>query len=221
MHGSGELFADFASALPTSFDTHSLSYPNDVLLSNLELLDLIRSFVPASEPYILLAESFSTPLAIQFAATNPPNLKGLILCAGFATSPVRGAIRFLAPYLAPVLPFLPAGVAGAIMVSGSHAPDSILGRLRGAIDSVRPAVLVDRVQSVLACDVLDDLRRVTVPILYMQAAHDRLVSPVCLEEMRRVKPEIEVAVLNGAHVLLQLMPRQSAEVVANFARRVG
>jgi hypothetical protein len=31
---------------------------------------------------------------------------------------------------------------------------------------------------------------------------------------------MEVAVLNGAHVLLQLMPRQSAEVVVRFARRL-
>ena len=220
MHGSSELFADFASGLPSSLETRVLNYPNDILLSNSELLELIRSFVPASEPFLLLAESFSTPLSIQFAAPNRPNLKGLILCAGFATSPVRGVMRILGRYLALVLPFVPAGVAGAFMVSGSHAPDSILGRLRSAINSVQPAVLVDRVHSVLACDVLDDLRCVNVPILYMQAAHDRLVNPVCLEEMRRVKPEIEIAVLNGPHVLLQLMPRESAEVVADFARRL-
>ncbi|MBV8672366.1 MAG: alpha/beta hydrolase [Acidobacteriaceae bacterium] len=221
MHGSSELYADFVAALPTSAETRVLSYPNDTLLSNSELLETIRSFVPRTEPYVLLAESFSTPLAIQFAAANPPNLSGLILCAGFATSPLRGVTRLLGRYLAPALPFVPAGVAGAIMVSGSHAPGSILSRLRNAINSVRPSVLVNRVHCVLGCDVLDDLRRINVPVLYMHAAHDRLVNPVCLEEMRRVKPDIEVAVLNGAHVLLQLMPRQSAEVVASFARRLS
>jgi pimeloyl-ACP methyl ester carboxylesterase len=221
MHGSSDLFADFISALPTSLEAHALGYPSDIRLSNSELLDLIRSFVPVSEPFVILAESFSTPLSIQFAAANPPNLKGLILCAGFATSPVRGAIRILGRYLAPVLPLLPAGVAGAVMVSGSHAPRSILSRLRGAINSARPAVLVDRVHSVLACDVLDDLCRVNVPMLYMQAAHDLLVNPVCLEEMRRAKSDIEVVILNGAHVLLQLLPQQSAEVVAGFVRRLS
>ena len=105
------------------------------------------------------------------------------------------------------------------MVSGSHAPDSILGRLRRAINSVRPAVLADRVRCVLACDVRDDLRQVNVPILYLRAAHDLLVNPACLEEMLSVKPDIEVVVLDGAHVLLQLMPRQSANVVAEFVGR--
>ena len=107
------------------------------------------------------------------------------------------------------------------MVSGSHAPHSILGRLRSAINSVPPAVLVDRVRLVLACDVLDNFHSINVPVLYMQAAHDRLVNPVCLEEMCHVKPEMEVVVLNGAHILLQLMPRQSAEIVASFARRLS
>jgi len=203
-----------------SFETRVFSYPNDILLSNSELLNLIRSFVPASEPFVILAESFSTPLSIQFAAANPPNLKGLILCAGFATSPLRGARRILGQYLSPLLPFVPAGIAGGIMVSGSHAPQSILGRLRSAINSVRSSVLVDRARSVLACDVLDQLRCINVPVLYMQASHDLLVHPVCLEEMRNVKPEMDVAVLNGAHIMLQLMPRQSAEVVASFARRL-
>ncbi len=221
MHGSSELFTEFISALPSAIETRALGYPNDIRLSNPQLLDLIGSFVPASEPFVILAESFSTPLSIQFAAASPPNLKGLILCAGFATSPLRATTRLFGHYLASILPFIPTGVAGAIMVSGSHPPHSILGRLSTAINSVRPTVLVDRVRSVLACNVLDDLRRIKVPILYMQAAHDLLVNPVCLEEMRRVKPEIEVVVLNGAHILLQLMPRQSAEVVAGFVRRLS
>jgi pimeloyl-[acyl-carrier protein] methyl ester esterase len=221
MHGNGELYKDFMAALPPTFLSKALIYPNNVRLSYADLLRLLQFSVEDSQPFVLVAESFSTPLAIKFAATNPPNLKGLVLCAGFATSPLRGVVRILGCYLAPALPLMPAGVAGAIMVSGSHAPESVLGRLRSAINSLRPAVLVDRAHSVLACDVLDDLRRVNVPVLYMQAAHDRLVNPVCLEEMRRVKPDIEVVVLNGAHVLLQLMPRQSAEVVAGFVRRLS
>jgi pimeloyl-ACP methyl ester carboxylesterase len=219
MHGTGELFSDFLSAIQA--ETRILSYPNNIRLSKAELIDLIRSFVPESDPFVIVAESFSTPLAIQFVAANPPNLKGLVLCAGFATSPVRGVLRLLGRRLAPLLPFVPAGVAGAIMVSGRHASQSTLGRLRAAINSVSPAVFVDRVHFVLACNVLEELRRIEVPVLYMQATHDRLVNPVCLEEMRQAKPEMEVVVLDGPHVLLQLMPQQSAEVVTGFVRRLS
>lgn len=79
---------------------------------------------------------------------------------------------------------------------------------------------MDRVRTVVACNALEELREVKAPILYMQARHDRLVNAVCLEEIRRAKPEVEVVVLDGTHVLLQQMPRETAEIVAEFVRRL-
>ncbi|MGB0124986.1 MAG: alpha/beta fold hydrolase, partial [Silvibacterium sp.] len=196
MYGTGELFADFIEALPIGFAAQAVGYPNDVSLSYRDLLHLVRSCVPISEPYVIVAESFSTPLAIQFAATNPPTLMGVVLCAGFATSPVRGFLRFLTPFLAPVLGRLPvSGLAGRIAVFGSTAPESLQDRLRGAMAAVTPRVLMDRVRTVVGCNALEEIREIQVPVLYMHARHDRVVNAVCLEEIRRVKPEIDVVVL--------------------------
>lgn len=222
MYGTGNLFADFVKALPSTFSTQVVEYPNDISLSYPELLDLVRFSVPTSEPFVIVAESFSTPLAIQFAATNPTNLKGLVLCAGFATSPVRGLLRFVTPFLAPILSYLPvSGIAGRIAVFGSTAPERLQSSLRDAVASVRPRVLMDRVQTVVACDALEQLRAVKVPILYMQARCDHLVNAVCLDEIRRANPKIEVVVVDGTHMLFQQMPRETAEIVAKFVRRLS
>jgi len=35
---------------------------------------------------VILAESFSAPIAIRLAAEAPPNLKALVICAGFIES---------------------------------------------------------------------------------------------------------------------------------------
>jgi pimeloyl-ACP methyl ester carboxylesterase len=220
MYGSGELFVDFVEALPTAFSVQVVGYPNDISLSYVELLELVRTSVP-DEPYLIVAESFSTPLAMQYAGTNPPNMKGLVLSAGFATSPVRGVLRFLTPFLAPLLSHLPVNEFGArLMLFGSTAPEPLQARVRAAIASVKPKVLMDRARAVVAWNVLEGLRAIRVPILYMQARYDRVVNAVCLEEMRRAKPEIEVVILDGSHMLLQQMPRQTAEIVANFVRRL-
>jgi pimeloyl-ACP methyl ester carboxylesterase len=221
IYGTRELFADFAEALPSAFAAQAIGYPNDVSLSYAELLGLVPSWVPASDPYVIVAESFSTPLAIQFAATNPANLKGLVLSAGFATSPVRGLLRLLGRYLAPHLSDLPVNeIGGRLMLLRSTAPQLLRTRLRAAITSVKPGVLMDRVQAVVACNALKELREVKVPILYLQAQGDRLVNAICLEEIRRVKPEIEVVVLDATHMLLQQMPRETAVIVAGFVRRL-
>jgi pimeloyl-ACP methyl ester carboxylesterase len=221
MYGTSALFADFAAALTNPLAAHPVDYPNDVVLSYPDLLELVRSSVPASDPYVIVAESFSTPLAIQFAATRPAHLKGVVLSAGFATSPVRGLLRSLTPFLAPLLAYLPVNEFGAsLMLVGSTMPASQQTQLRNAIASVRPKVLMNRVQAVVACNVLDDLRRIEAPVLYMQARHDRIVSSVCLDEMRRVKPDMDVVVLDASHMLLQQLPRESAAIVAAFVRRL-
>lgn len=221
MYGTGDLFTDFAQVISGSFPSQIVSYPNDVCLSFAELLGLVRTVVPASERYVIVAESFSTPLAIQFAATNPPNLMGVVLSAGFATSPVRGVLRWLTPYLAPLLAYTPVNEFGArLMLYGSKAPQELIERIRAAIASVRPKVLMDRVQSVVSCNVLGELREVKVPMLFLQARHDGLVSAACADEIRRAKPEIEFVVLDASHLLLQQMPHQTAEIVADFVRRL-
>jgi pimeloyl-ACP methyl ester carboxylesterase len=107
MHGTGELFSEFMKMIPEPKHIEALHYPTDVSPSYSQLLGAVEFFVPASEDFVLLAESYSTPLAIQFAATDPPNLKGLILCAGFAASPIRGWRKLLAWVIAPLVFRLP------------------------------------------------------------------------------------------------------------------
>ena len=219
MDGTGELFSEFIAALPESFETVTVRYPADRPLSYSELANVVRVACPVSEPYVLVAESFSTPLAIQYAATNPANLEGLVLCAGFATSPVKGWRRFLGSVVAPLVFRVPLpNLAAKLWLVGPDAPTSLLTAVRGAISSVQPGVLAARLRAVLHCEVRADLNQIAVPILYLQAKGDRLVSASCLEEVRRIKPQVKVASLEGPHLLFQRQPQIAAEAVVKFAR---
>jgi pimeloyl-ACP methyl ester carboxylesterase len=221
MDGTGDLFADFIHALPRTFETEVVRYPRDRHLPYSQLLTLMQSAIPPTEPFILLAESFSTPLAIQFAATNPPNLKGLILCTGFARSPITDWKRVLCSFLAPALfrvP-LPEFIVSHFLLGPNPSP-RVLSAFRAAISSVAPSVLSARLRAILACDARAELAQVAVPLLYLQAKHDRLVPESCLKEMRRIKPQIEVATIDGPHLLLQREPQQAAAIVARFIHQV-
>jgi pimeloyl-ACP methyl ester carboxylesterase len=221
MDGTGNLFADFVKALPDTFEAEIVSYPPDAFVPYSELIPLVRSFTPPSEPFVLVAESFSTPLAIQYAAMNPPNLKGLVICAGFAASPVRGWLRFIGLLLSPIL----FGVAIPkslikLMLVGPTAPPSLLATVSNTVLSVQPKVLSARFRAVLDCDAIAELTQVAVPILYLQATQDRLVPASCLEEILRIKPLTVVAAINGPHLLFQREPMQTAEVVARFVQQI-
>ncbi len=217
LDGTGELFSEFVAALAGEFEIATLRYPAEQCLSYAELEDFVQVACPISGPFVLLAESFSTPLAIKYAASNPGNLEGLVLCAGFATSPVRGWRRFLGSLLAPLMFHVPLpNLAAKLWLVGPDASPSLLAAVRSAVSSVQSRVLAARLRAVLGCDVRAELGRVAVPILYIQAQQDRLVSPSCLEELRRIKPQMAVVALAGPHLLLQREPRRAAETVARF-----
>jgi pimeloyl-[acyl-carrier protein] methyl ester esterase len=220
MDGTAELFREFSAALPKTVCTKAPIYPRDRFCTFAELVQLVHFVSPQIEPFVLLAESYSTPVAIEFAATRPANLCGLVLCAGFASSPANSLLRPVLSSLAPIL--LRRGMpefAVRRWLTGADAPGSLVAKVQMAIGSVEPKVLVDRLRAILACDVRAELRRVAVPILYLQAKDDRIVGAECLVEMQKVRPDIRVEIMEGPHLLLQRSPRRAAEVVTAFVRQ--
>jgi pimeloyl-[acyl-carrier protein] methyl ester esterase len=221
MDGTGQLFHDFIGFLPKTLQTVTVRYPTEQCLSYDNLDGFVRAACPVSSPFILFAESFSTPLAIKYAATNPANLIGVILCAGFATSPVRTWRRFFGSVFAPFVIGFPLSERSVkFWLVGQDAPSSLLTEVKSAIRSVHPKVLTSRLRAVLACDTRLELAQIVAPILYIQASQDRLVSASCLEEIHRIMPQITAAILDGPHLLVQRKPQRVAEVVAEFARHL-
>jgi pimeloyl-[acyl-carrier protein] methyl ester esterase len=218
MDGTGELFRDFVAALPEGTDTVAVHYPGDRRLRYPGLLEFVRAAAPEDKPFCLVAESFSTPLAILYAATNPPNLKGIVLCAGFVTSPVWGWRRTLALALAQFIFWLPLPRFFIEMfLAGPGASSALVSAVQAASSWVEPEIMAGRARDVLTCDVRAEMAKVNVPILYLQAAQDKMVGPVSLEVARSIKPEMTV-VVDGPHLLFQREPVLSAEVVMKFVQ---
>jgi pimeloyl-[acyl-carrier protein] methyl ester esterase len=215
--GTGRLLLAFMDALPGLLHREIAIYPKDALLSYGQLASLVRENCKNSSPFVLLAESFSTPLAIRIAAENPSNLKGLLLCTGFARSPLRGIQRLFARSLSPLLMQLPMPETAIRMwLAGRDAPSSLIIAVRETIASVRTAVLSSRLRAICDCDVREDLGKIEAPIFYLQARHDRLVGAHCLEEIRNIRPDVRAAVLDGPHFLLQREPHKAAQIVTHW-----
>lgn len=217
LDGTGDLFQWFTRALPPAFDAKVVQYPTDDCLSELELAGIIQSAFPALGPFVLLAESFSTPLAIRCAAEHPRNLKGLILCAGFAANPRllwSGALGSRLAHLALMLR-IPA-FAVRTWLLGAGAPPELVRAVQKSVAKVRSRVMIDRLEQIASCDALSDLSKIEVPMLYLRATKDRLIPADFVEAILDVKPDMEVVSIPGPHLLLQREPNRTAEVVTNF-----
>jgi pimeloyl-ACP methyl ester carboxylesterase len=87
LDGTGSRLTAFLREMQRAVPTRIIGYPPGQPMGYAELESLVRQLLPQDERYVLLAESFSGPIAIRMAADPPPGLAGLILCGTFAKNP--------------------------------------------------------------------------------------------------------------------------------------
>ena len=154
---------------------------------------------------------------MKFAATHPPNLTGVILCAGFISNPVRkwGPLpKLLARPL--FFRFRPPDFLHEYFILDSRAPESLKLAVRRTVRSVNTEVLAKRARAVIDCDARQEIQQVRVPLLYLQATEDRLVGKDCLDEIKRLHPETISISIRAPHLLLQREPRAAALAITQF-----
>ncbi len=214
LDGTGDLFAPLIATNPAYHPTRVISYPTDQILSYDDLYALLVAKLAGDTASILIAESFSGPLAIRYAATHPDRVSALILCATFIRSPVPRWLRF---FITPLLFRLPLpAIALRYFLLGPAAAPTLVDQLRQTLRKVSPNVLARRVKEVLNVDCSDALRRCNAPILYLAAANDRLVRLSSINPMHSLRPDLSIITLASPHLLLQTHPHAAWQAITHF-----
>jgi pimeloyl-[acyl-carrier protein] methyl ester esterase len=179
LEGSGILFEPLLKHFPRDWHSIVVRYPGDRILGYDELLPLVRAELPLGQRFLLVGESFSGPLAIRLAAEQPAGLCGVVLIASFATTPAPWLPQWCQVGIRPwPLSWLRTASHLSARLMGFGTPE--LRRLFARAQSqVRPAVLAARVRATLSVNVLDELQRIAVPILYLAARRDTIISRSC------------------------------------------
>ena len=215
MDGTGDLFAPLVRALGPAHPVQVVRYPVDRAWGYPELLRCAREQLPAEQPFVLLGESFSGPLAWQIAASAGPHLKGLVFCCTFLDNPLAA--------LGPVprwasrwpLRYVPRGwVDHAFFGAGSDGATQAL--LHRALARVSPQALHARMRAVLEMKPRKEVLPVQLAVLCLRAAQDWIVPGAASGRLERRVPMATRVTLPGPHGLLQAQPVASAQVIAQF-----
>ena len=217
MDGTGGLFRWLIDALPRHYTCVPVSYDPKRPLRYDDLVAQVGTRLQASgEPALLVAESFSGPIAIQLAAKPPRQLRGLVLAASFARSPIASWLRpVVGPWLFSIPP--PEWAVRRYIV-GPEAPPELVDATMMSIRSVNARVMAQRLRDILAVDVLDDLQRARVPVRYMLADSDRLVGHE--RAYAGLVGPADALELPAPHAILQRCPVEAARFIDEFARVV-
>jgi pimeloyl-ACP methyl ester carboxylesterase len=219
MDGTGVLFERFVAELKAS--AIIVVYPMDQPLGYAELEQLVLASLPKDEPYVLLGESFSGPLALAIAAKRPPNLQAVILVCTFAKLPLPKIPAWLKK-LVGKSPASRVPVAfTARLVLGPYYTRPLYAVLKQVHDMVTPAVWKARLMAVLGIDQTKLLPRVQVPVLCIRAIYDTVVSSAASALISRRVPSVEVVAIEGPHFLLQTRPAECAAAIKDFLGKLG
>jgi hypothetical protein len=119
LDGTGQLFAPLIAAAPTGINCAVVDYPHHE--ASIDVLEQrVRKRLPG--PCILIAESFSGPIAVRVA--SDARVKALVLCYSFVSGPLLPALRHIA---IPALFKLPRPASMLrLLLLGRHAAEELV-----------------------------------------------------------------------------------------------
>jgi pimeloyl-ACP methyl ester carboxylesterase len=214
LDGTGRLSMPFVDALRSrGLDAQALALPCTGQQDYATLVEALRPQLPA-QPFVLLAESFAGPLAMELAAGPLPGLRGLVLCTTFARRPVPLPAS-AAMALAPAWPMPPLPLMARLLLAGWRTRSNQQD-LQNALAQVPTSVLRQRAAATLRVDVRALLCRIQTPTLNVQALQDRLLWPRSVRELQALLPDARHNAIEGPHLLLQARAEPAAALIARW-----
>lgn len=214
LDGTGDLFQALVACTPPDVDAQIVPYPPDEPLTYEACIKHVLGTVSGVSDFVIVAESFSGPVAVGVAKSMPEGLRGIVLCNTFVTAPVWTGLRVL-PWEQLVKFPKTRSTVGRFLTGSKHL-DMLFDDIRAANQKVRPSVLACRMREILAVDVRRTFAALTVPVMYLRGIQDRLIGRRSLMEAMQCNPEMSVVELPGPHLLLQVEPERCWQEISGF-----
>jgi pimeloyl-ACP methyl ester carboxylesterase len=163
---------------------------------------------------VLLAESFSTPLAMLLAASERHRVKALVLVSGFCANPQPSGLGWLP--LHPLFSLTPPVFVLKQFLVGEDASPELLDSLTESIRQIPGSTLAERVRVTLALRESDCPNLRDLPVLLLQARQDRLIPWDAQSQLERHFPDATSHWINGPHLLLQTRTQECRDAVLGF-----
>ncbi len=183
------------------------------------LANQLSSRISSSSSCVVIAESFSGPIAVKLATRHSLSIAAIVLVASFVTPPIPAVARLLPWSLAFHLP-LPTFAARWAML-GRSAPDDLVRVFKRSVRETPPKVLAQRVRQLICLDASKELSAVKCPIMYLRPSADRLVPQRCIDAIQRLQIDLHFREIDGPHLLLQRQPVRAWSAISEFLHGIS
>ena len=211
MDGTGELFRPLLKRMPEGRAVRTIRYPTSLPLTYPELERFVLSHLAASasERIVLVAESFSGPIALRLSTNSGLNLRAVVIVSSFASRPFGLWGHVLSWFSAPLLSrnrIHPRLLRTFLL--GNKAADELVTATAQVISRVAPSVLAGRLRDALTSSYCSLPIAPTTRVIALFSKRDRLLGERGRKSILKVCPTIETYMLDAPHFALQVAPEQ-------------
>lgn len=210
MDGTGLLFQPFLDIFPEEIETQVITYPCNEKLSYQELISYVQDNLPKDNDFVMLAESFSGPIAYEISKKENERLKAIIFVASFIQPPNKllslakiTSFSFLIPKTLPefILRF----------ILGSLANKDLYLLINKALSKVSSHVMEFRIKEMAHLSL--HIEPITKKCIYIQANKDMLVSQNNADTIEHITECYKFYKIKGSHFLLQVNPDDCSKII--------
>ena len=236
VHGFGGQTANFSELMPQLTEDHRViavdlkgfGYSERNARAGLSASDqvtMLRRLLDhlGVDRAVFVGHSMGGGIVQRFAATYPAAVDALVLIA--SVSGEERLPRHLPPnvLLRPLLPLVAGFIAARFADGGFYDRSIVTPEMRE--EYVRPARIKGFLDGMIAMvrdgrrDPPIDWGAITMPVLLLYGAEDRVVPVSVAERIRRRTPQARLVVIErAAHLLIDERPRECADAIASFLR---
>lgn len=213
LDGTGDLFQWLIPHLD-GIDLQVESLPQEGPQDYASLTALLAERMPKDEPFVLLAESFSTPIAVELAQHNK-NIQAVIFVAGFLSKPRHFSLRLAKRYLGKKQLLRPwVKWLGARWIFKKQASQDVLAAFYDCLHKLDNKILRARLASISRLK--PHPIKLQQPCLYLRPHMDVLVTHNTLAEFVQTCPKLQVMGFDAPHFILQTQSHSAAQRIREF-----
>lgn len=218
MDGTGILFKPFLELL-SGFDAQVITLPASGDQDYQTLSNYVSARLP-EEDFVLIAESFSGPIAASLSSSNKPHLRGVVFVATFLSSPNQLLLSIAKLMPIKLLASLPlSSYIQRRLFFGNTTNKDLMSLFKEALDNLSGELIKSRVDSIRSFKYMEE--KSDIPCIYLRAVSDRLIPGNKALEFRSYFSKIALENIDGPHFLLQASPETCFEKLSEFIKTLN
>ena len=218
LHGNKTLFPPLLEELGDVL-TECVEYPTTISQSYESLEKWLSEQIDWQIPRVIIAESFSGPLALRLAKRFPDSVLSLVLAASFCASSTSPNLALFP--LRPLLMLSPQRRTLKLFLIGDEASEQQFTELKKIVSKIPSKVLSQRIRAILSLQPSDSPCLKNLSKLILQAADDNMVPWETQNQLRMRYDHANTHWLDGPHLILQSASDECTSLIKEFSEQVS